>query len=132
MSAGRVITRGMAKRALRSFDLPAGLGSLVELQAELQDMIDVLLGRKPPPIWHGTLTLMEVADAYHARAQEIRFLLMAGEQDGRFKRGGPAYKFRTGQLAAFIDLVKSTASLGSRRLTVEQIQVESERLGRDR
>jgi hypothetical protein len=126
------LTRADARRAtLRDFDLPVGLGSLAELQSELQDMIDVLLGRRPPPLHKGTLTLMEVADAYHARAQEIRFLLYQGEMDGKFKRGGPANKFRTGQLQAFIDLVKATQSLGSRRLTAEQVHVESARLGRD-
>jgi hypothetical protein len=126
------ITRRDVRHCLRSFDLPAGLGSLAELQSELQDMMDVLLGRTPPPIQAGTLTLMEVADAYHARAQEVRLLLYQGEQDGRFGKGGPAYKFRVGQLAAFIDLVKSTTQLGSRRLTAEQLRSEGSRLGRDR
>lgn len=118
-------------QVLRGFRLPNGLGSMVEMQSELQDMIDVLLGRVPPPIHLGTLTMMEVADAYHARAQEIRILIYRGETEGRFKRGGPAYKFRTTQLAAFIDLVKSVAALGSRRLTMVQVRQQAELTGRD-
>lgn len=93
-------------------------------------MIDVLLGRIDPPIWKGEMTLMEVADAYHARAQEIRLLIYRGEMDGTVKRGSPYYLFRTKQLAAFIDLVKSTVALGSRRITARQLQAESERTGR--
>lgn len=116
---------------LRGFVLPHGLGNISTLEAELQDMIDVLLGRVPPPIRSGTMTLMEVADAYHARAQEIRILLYRGESEGRFKRGGPAYKFRTTQLAAFIELVKNVSALGSRRLTQEQLLAKSEQTGRD-
>lgn len=116
---------------LRGFALPHGLGTITDLETELQDMMDVLLGRLPPPINAGTMTMMEVADAYHARAQEIRILLYRGESEGRFKRGGPAYKFRTGQLAAFIDLVKNVSALGSRRLTMQQVRQQAELTGRD-
>ena len=126
-----MVLRKNTMDTLRGFALPHGLGNISQLEAELQDMMDVLLGRVPPPINAGTMTLMEVADAYHARAQEIRILIFRGEGDGRFRRGGPAYKFRTGQLAAFIDLVKNVSALGSRRLTMQQVRQQAELTGRD-
>lgn len=111
--------------------LPSGLGNIITLEAELQDMMDVLLGRVPPPYQNGTLTMMEVADAYHARAQEIRILIYRGEQAGKFAKGGPAYRFRTTQLAAFIDLVRNVSALGSRRLTEQQVRQQAELTGRE-
>ena len=36
----------------------------------------------------------------------------------------PLYKFRTGQLNAFIEMVKEIAKLGSRRITMAQIMLQ--------
>lgn len=98
---------------------------------EVLEMTDTLLGRTPPPINHGALTLFETADAFYARAMELTMLIQHGEREGTFKRGSHYYKFRTGELRSFLELSKRAADLGSRRLTEEQMLLERERLGRD-
>lgn len=87
-------------------------------------MVDVLLGRVEPPIQSGTLTLMEVAEAYHARACEITLRIQRMENDGVEPRGSAAYKFRTGELRTFTDLCSKAIELGSRRLTALQVEAE--------
>ena len=118
-------------RRLRSFDIPAGLDNITKMRAEIQDMVDVLTGRADPPLQAGHLTLMEVADAYFARASEMTMLIHQKEADEEVGKGSLLYKFRTGELRDFLEMAKRASDLGSRRLTKEQLQFEQSRLGRD-
>lgn len=123
----------LPKGSVRMFRLGEGLPNMSKLNEELLDMTDVLMGREPPaPRLRGTtLALMEVADAYYARASEIKMQIQQLEREGRVMRGAPLYKFRTGELATFMEMAKRAAELGSRRLTDEQLAWEQERLGRE-
>lgn len=116
---------------LRAVPLGYGVPSLPALVEELEDMRDVLLGRKEPPIRKGTLTLMEVADAYYARAAEITMILQQKEREGQVTKGSAHYKFRTGELRTFMEIAKHATDLGSRRITDEQIRFDKERYGRE-
>lgn len=118
-------------KTLRGFDVEVGLGNITAMRVELQDMVDVLTGRVPPPINAGHLTLMEVADAYYARASEMTMLIQRQEADEQVGKGSLLYKFRTGELRTFMELAKRASDLGSRRLTKEQLTFEQSRLGRD-
>jgi len=102
--------------------------SMVE---ELQDMTDVLLGRIEPPIDAGHLTLMEISDAYFARASEITMLLQRAEREGTVTKGSAHYRFRTGELRTFLELARRASELGSRRLTEEQLVWEMQMHGRE-
>lgn len=88
---------------------------------ELLDYVDVLMGRADPPIESPYLSLAEVAAAYHSRAREIEMLIHMGEDAKEIRRGDPYYKFRTGTLRSFIELVRKQYDLGSRRLTQEDL-----------
>ena len=116
---------------LRAVQVGEGVPVIPVMQAELQDMTDVLLGRMDPPIDAGHLTLMEVADAYFARASELTMLLQAMERDGQVTRGSAHYKFRTGELRTFMEMAKRAADLGSRRLTEEALLWEMQQYGRE-
>lgn len=94
------------------------------MRIELQEMTDVLLGREQPPIDAGILTLMEVAEAYHARAREMEMQLHEAESDGHVLKDSKHYRFRTGQLRSFIELSKRAMELGSRRLTAAQVEAQ--------
>lgn len=99
---------------------------------ELQNMTDVLLGRLDPPgVQNPMLQMMEVADAYYARASEITRLLQQAEREGRITRGSAHYKFRTGELRTFMEMAKQAADLGSRRLTAESLRYDMETKGRE-
>ena len=98
-----------------------GLPSPAEIQEELLDYCDVLLGRAQPPVQSPYLDLCEIASAYFARASELDILIHWEEQQQRVMRGHPLYKIRTGQLRSFMDMAKKMADLGSRRLTQEQL-----------
>ena len=98
--------------------------------AELADMTDVLLGREDPPV-DGVLSLMEVADAYFARAMELTMLIQQMEREGTVLKGSSHYKFRTGELRTFAEMAKRAADLGSRRLTEENLKFEKSRTGRE-
>ena len=121
------------KRAsrVRHFRVGEGVPPIPEMEEELIDMTNVLLGRVDPPIEVGVHTLHEVADAYYARAAELTMLLQMGERKGTVLRGSSHYKFRTGELRTFMDLAKRAAELGSRRLTAEQLRFEMEVTGRE-
>lgn len=123
----------MPRGTLRAFKLSEGLPNLTVLQEELQDMWDTLLGRTAPPVKlrDRTLALMEVADAYHARALEIKSHIQNLEASGRVLRGSPLYSFRTGPLQNFIDMSRKASDLGSRRLTEESLRAEAEQRGRE-
>jgi hypothetical protein len=127
------MTRPLRRRPkIRKFDVTAGLPNLTHLSSEIQDYWDVLLGRVDPPIDAGVLTLMEVADAYYARAGEIAALILQKERLGELPRSSKYIKFRTGELRMFMEVAKRCADLGSRRVTAKQLEIESERTGRTR
>lgn len=111
---------------VRDVPLQAGLPDVEVISKELEEYADVLLGRVPPPIEAGELTLMEIADAYHARACEIQMKIQQLEREGGTFRGSNYYKFRTGELRAFIELAKRAAELGSRRLTQARLLFDME------
>lgn len=87
-------------------------------------MRDVLMGRKPPPVDRGILTLQEVADAYYGRAKEIEQIIHRSESEGAVSRGTKTYKFRTGELRSFIEMAKGASELGSRRITAMQLEYQ--------
>lgn len=97
---------------------------LIRMKIELSDYVDILMGRKPPPIDRGVLTLMECAEAFHARAKEIEMELLEMEAQGAVLKGTRPYKFRVGYLRSFIELVEKTIALGSRRVTYAQYEYE--------
>lgn len=107
----------------RLSDVPVGYGLLPveDLKAEIQEYMDILLGRLDPPITSPYLALAECATAYHSRALEIEAQIHAGEREKEIARGSALNKFRTGELRSFIALAKKAAELGSRRLTQEQL-----------
>jgi len=119
------------KKTLRAFELGEGMPNLTELAAELDAMTDVLCGRVEPPIDHGTLTLMEVADGYFARASEMAMKIHRLERRGQITKTSAHYKFRTGELRDFTEMAKRAADLGSRRLTEETLQYEMAKFGRE-
>lgn len=98
-----------------------GLPHIDLLHDEFIGYVDVLLGRKDAPVESPYLQLAEVATAYYARALEVDMLIHAGERNGDIHRGSPYYRFRTGELRAFIDMSKKCAELGSRRLSQESL-----------
>lgn len=91
------------------------------LSDELEDYMETLMGRQPPPTDSGVMTLQEVATAYYARGQEINMVILRLERNKECAKGGKLNKFRTGELRAFLELTKRAADLGSRRLTAEQL-----------
>lgn len=112
---------------LRDVPLELGLPKLEDLVAEFDHYRDVLLGRVEPPIDVGVGTLMEVADAYFARACEVDQLIHQGEREGGIFKNSNYYKFRTGELRSFLDLSKRAAELGSRRITLAQMAYAEQR-----
>lgn len=122
--------RGYTDRRVRVISVAAGLPTIDELRAELDEYMDVLLGRLDAPL-RGVLALMETADMYYARATEINALIQRGEQDGTIVRTDPLVKFRTGELRSFRELASKAADLGSRRLTQHSVEVEQAKLGRE-
>jgi hypothetical protein len=106
---------------LNSVPVIAGLPEPDDLRDEFLGYVDVLLGRQPAPIESPYLQLAEVATAYFARGQEIDMLIHAGEREGKIHRGSPYYRFRTGELRAFLEMAKKCAELGSRRLSQESL-----------
>lgn len=128
--AKRKPTRTLRER-LRVNHMGEGLPAIPQMKNELIDYMNVLMGRKDSPIPNGTMSLMEVADSYFARASELTFLIQAAEREGTVPRGSAYYKFRTGELRTFMEMAKRASDLGSRRITEEQMNLERERLGRD-
>lgn len=104
------------KGMVRYFKLGRGF-DLGPMEEELTEYVDVLLGRVDPPIVNGPMTLMELAEGYHARGKEIEMRLHMLEASGASPKNGAAYKFRTGFLRSFLELTKSSIELGSRRIT---------------
>lgn len=117
-------------RKLRSFKVGEGLPKLSLIDQEIQEMKDVLMGRTDPPV-QGVLALMEVADAYFARASEIEMLIHKAVREGRISSSNALNKFRTGELRIFKELAKRAADLGSRRLTAEMLDFQKQQTGRE-
>lgn len=88
---------------------------------ELDQYRSVLFGRKPLPegisVNH-IEALLEYASTVFARSKEMEMLIHRGERDGTIMKGGSHYRFRTGELRAFQEISKSSAELGSRRVTL--------------
>lgn len=135
MLTGEVVAatndRQSATGFLRAVPIGKGVPSIPVMLEEIQDMTDVLMGRIQPPIDAGHLTLMEVADAYFARASEMTMLLQKAEREGTITKGSSHYKFRTGELRTFMEMARRASELGSRRLTEEQLQFEMEIHGKE-
>lgn len=105
---------------LKVVHVGAGI-TVADYRQELDEMMEILLGRVDPPIDVGIGTLMEVAEAYFARASEMEMVIKRGEADGSILKGSAAYKFRTGELRTFMELVKRSVDLGSRRITLAKM-----------
>lgn len=93
-------------------------------EVELEDYMDTLFGRKEQPVKNGVFSLYELSVAYYARAKEIEMYCKkfeSGIDIGKTKH--PIYKFRTGQLNVFIEMIKEIAKLGSRRITMAQMLI---------
>ena len=71
---------------LRAVPLGEGLPDLERMRSEIDDMTAVLMGREDPPVEAGIMSLLEVADAYYARAAELTMLLQRAEQEGHILR----------------------------------------------
>lgn len=113
-----------ARPKLRAFKVGKQMTDLEEWRDELDEYTDILLGRKMPPIDSGVMTLLEVANAYYARAQEIHMRILRGEASGLVPKGTPLYRFRTGELRAFREMAQSASELGSRRVTAARMEYE--------
>ena len=105
-----------------------GLAHIDELEAEVDWMWGVLVGRHDMPILPQSphLALQEVATAYLGRALEMDTLILRGERKHKddpnhIAKGSLLQKFRTGDLANLIVLCRRCADLGSRRLTEFQM-----------
>lgn len=116
MKDGRVLK-------VRAFTLGDG-GDLQQLREELDDMKAVLLGRVKPPVDTGITTLMEVSEAFHARAMEMAMEIHRGEANGEIMKSSGHYKFRTGELRDFTELCRRAMEMGSRRVTALQLELE--------
>lgn len=108
-----------------------GATDLQTVQSELDVYTSVLLGKKAPPEDRGVSTLLEYAAAIYARALEIEMQLLRLENNGGILKGGRHYRFRTGELRSFLTMCKTQVELGSRRVTIAQMELESEKRGID-
>lgn len=95
------------------------------MRSELSEYTDILLGRSDPPINKGEATLMEVAEAYHARAREMEMKLLEAETEGYILKDSKAYRFRTGELRAFTELTRKAIDMGNRRITMALEQLRA-------
>ena len=83
------------------------------------------MGREDAGIDNGVSTLQEVANAFYSRCQELTLLIQRGETEGYVLRGSRMYKLRTGELRTFTELCLRATDLGSRRLTLAQLEYEA-------
>ena len=104
--------------------VPAGINDIDSMREEIKGYTDVFLLRSPMPINIGINTLYEVAVAYLSRAKEIEMNIKEMENKNLINRSSPLYKFRTGELSAFIDIAKEQTRLGSRRITVASMVLQ--------
>lgn len=115
-------------RFLRTVDVGQGFSNLTSIRNELQDYIDILLGRKEPPaaVRNDVDALAECANAFLARAREIEAILYAREREGVTPKGSALYKYRTGELRTIIALFDRAYEMGSRRITMATL-IQNER-----
>ncbi|NBO54512.1 MAG: hypothetical protein EBU84_07935 [Actinobacteria bacterium] len=92
-----------------------------EIRNEIDEYTAVLLGRTPPPIDNGEMTLMEYANAVYSRAMELTILIQRAESDGSVLKSSKYYRLRTGELRSFTELAAKCIELGSRRVTWAQL-----------
>ena len=121
---------GYTYNRLRVIPVGQGLPPLEELRAELDEYMDILLGRQDAPVL-GPLALMETADMFYGRSTEISNLIHRAEQDGLLKAADPLRKFRTTELRDFRELARRASDVGSRRLTALGTEIEQAKLGRE-
>lgn len=124
------IYQGYTRDRLRTISVGTGLPSIEQIEEELREYWDVLLGRADAPV-SGVLALMETADMYYARASEINSLILRGERDGSIKTGSDYKRFRTGELRDFREVARRAAEIGSRRLTALSVETERAKTGRE-
>ena len=115
-----------AAKSIRDIQVGMGLTDVEDLKDEIEGYWDVLLGRTPPPVEAGDLTLMEIANAYYSRAMEVHALIHQAEREGGVFKGSQYYRFRTGELRDFIEVAKRAQELGSRRLTQARLEFDME------
>lgn len=97
------------------------------MRTELDEYTSVLLGREEPPLTMNVLTLMEYANAVYSRAMELTGILQRAEADGVVLKGSKTYRFRTGELRTFTEMASKAIELGSRRVTVAQLDASMDR-----
>lgn len=122
--------QGFTHKRTRTIAVGQGLPDVADMQAELDEYLDVLMGREDAPV-EGLMALFETADMYYARASEMDMMILRGEAGGSIAKGSEHSKFRTGELRTFRELAKRAADLGSRRLTAITAEFERSRLGRE-
>lgn len=107
----------------KTTEVPLGVGiaSIEEMKREIDHYWDVLLGRIEPPVDSPYLQLMEVANAYYARAKEMHSKILELEREQVIPRGAPLNRFRTGYLRDFIEVASKASDLGSRRMSQEDL-----------
>jgi hypothetical protein len=117
-------------RRIRTFRVGAGLPSVEKIRFEMKQMRDVLLGRVEAPVV-GLMAMQEVADAFFGRACEIEQLILEAEAEGFIDKKGEYHSLRTQEIRSFKEMAKSSAELGSRRLTYEKLLFDQETTGRE-
>lgn len=115
--------RPQGAHSVRAMPLGSGV-DLHKMRDELRLYTDVLMGRVDPPIDKGVATLAEVANAYYSRASEMSMMIQQAETDGTILKGSKHYRFRTGELRTFIEMSAKAYELGSRRITMAQLEHE--------
>jgi hypothetical protein len=119
--------------SLRPFKVAEGFPTPDEIKDEIEYMYRVLLGHEPAPVDKGITTLMEIADAYYARAYELTSYIRRAEQRGDVVSArnskDPYYQVRTGQLADFLEACKRSVETGSRRLSAAQLEFNQHERG---
>ena len=125
------IAEKFGDKYLRDALVGAGIPHIDEIRNELDDYTDILMGREEPDHHYGYMSLMEVADAYFSRAQELTMLIQRAEADGVVTKSSPYYKLRTGELRTFTEMAKRAADLGSRRLSAAQLEFDQATYGRE-
>ena len=127
MSAGNQLTDTMQSHSVRKFRVNHGIPTVGEMRDEIDEYTQVLLGHEESPIQNGVLTLMEYANAVYSRAMELTMYLQRAEADGVVLKGTKPYRFRTGELRTFCEMAAKAIELGSRRVTVAQLEADLSR-----
>ena len=110
---------------LRHFGVSVGVPDVNTLRIEIDEMMDVLMGREEPPVPPENVgSMLEVANAYYSRGMEISGLIKRMEASGIILKGSEMYKFRTGELRTFCEIAKGAVDLGSRRVTLAQMEAD--------